>query len=1246
MLAYLNKKVPFLNSAHGWCTAYNTSHSLLAYGGDQGLLDVVKMTTKRTGDYRIMGVAAQTDLPVKESLAGHSKRVCLIKWNPKRLVFLSADISGTAIIWKIDEEDFTNISKLQTRGSDGVALVDAAWSPNGMQCATIYADDSLILSTVNGTLVSERTLDGEVQSICWTPNGKRLVVCCTNRIFLCDVTGAPKEEIIPDLELALQQSHQTSHPHAQVQHRPSVTSYFKGKENTVSTYTPVSSISYNVIQDSKRDETTDLSAALFSSSTATGQTEASSDGKTSDLPHIIVLLACGAVLFINMESLHEPQYRIVWTRVTAASGMSLSPCGRYLYICGGGAVQYGRGVSATRKESGVMEVLSITPVISSFSTFIDAMQGVCLLKCGVNHVTAISAAPSGLRVAMCIGKHLYFANIRHSQQYGRLNDNVVGYFHHSQEDSTLCLWNKVHRDMVPIVFGDGIHLCSFGEGVVCVVPRRLGGIFSDVSHKSVAPSSSGPVSKSSSSIPLTTLIHTPSVLCVINSIGVKIAEREISFTPTSLAVSEDYVAAACGGWVCIWCYKEDSKVQKIKEISSHRDHSGPGGFDATSILSSRSTFAQWHIEGDSADEMALLTRGSGQNPITSLCIRGKVLCVARESGEIKICVVVEEKEDSTQDLELTKNGKTLNIQQIFGFDEGEKKSKDAPPTSAVSKDVNPRSSSESRSAIQKVNGDNGSPMTSLLPLSSFRVSSIISSSSLIKAVFMSLTGRLLLILDRENILTMYERKDSKTFSKVPSFQRKEVWCVHFSHDCDDLFAVNEKTRLYTYRHTSPEEPVVCSGYALHLEALQTSVLLLDEIMKFPFYPDSESIVILEGKSLRDTKELLKSVSLEDTVSFVQSNPHPLLWNLVAEESMKKLNLIMAEKAFAHAKNFFGLQFVRKLEPLSSLPSKGKLKAEIAVYFGEFEDAERIFIDQLHRPDLAVALRGKLGDYFSIVQYSKRYKGVISDDTLRIANENIARYFIERRKFKRALQYAKKGNSPVQLAIVYSELGYFEDLRNHIGEIPYDAPLEDVIEIVQVLRRSGLTKEADLLEGKVRVRKMKKEEQEATGESDDSHASRGSSASSLSSILSTALSLYQKNNVAHAFRLMLSSHLHGPAVTLALRHAQSLLSAGKVSEAKQTTVLALNIQGTLQMETMGAHKGRMSVFDKMLEDDDDDDLVPSARVSRIRGPDRIGERLTASEGLSSHTSPRTFGSSESNASLLPSLPSDISPQHLT
>ncbi|GKT33575.1 hypothetical protein ADUPG1_007435 [Aduncisulcus paluster] len=128
--------------------------------------------------------------------------------------------------------------------------------------------------------------------------------------------------------------------------------------------------------------------------------------------------------------------------------------------------------------------------------------------------------------------------------------------------------------------------------------------------------------------------------------------------------------------------------------------------------------------------------------------------------------------------------------------------------------------------------------------------------------------------------------------------------------------------------------------------------------------------------------------------------------------------------------------------------------------------------------------------------------------------------------------------------------------------------------------------------------------------------------------------------------MLSSHLHGPAVTLALRHAQSLLSAGKVSEAKQTTVLALNIQGTLQMETMGAHKGRMSVFDKMLEDDDDDDLVPSARVSRIRGPDRIGERLTASEGLSSHTSPRTFGSSESNASLLPSLPSDISPQHLT
>lgn len=67
---------------------------------------------------------------------------------------------------------------------------------------------------------------------------------------------------------------------------------------------------------------------------------------------------------------------------------------------------------------------------------------------------------------------------------------------------------------------------------------------------------------------------------------------------------------------------------------------------------------------------------------------------------------------------------------------------------------------------------------------------------------------------------------------------------------------------------------------------------------------------------------------------------------------------MAERAFVRSKDYPGVHFIRRL---ASISSKGQQEAEIAAYFGHFDEAEAAYI-RLGREDLAIALRRSLGDW--------------------------------------------------------------------------------------------------------------------------------------------------------------------------------------------------------------------------------------------------------------------------------------------
>lgn len=72
-------------------------------------------------------------------------------------------------------------------------------------------------------------------------------------------------------------------------------------------------------------------------------------------------------------------------------------------------------------------------------------------------------------------------------------------------------------------------------------------------------------------------------------------------------------------------------------------------------------------------------------------------------------------------------------------------------------------------------------------------------------------------------------------------------CLLSFQDNPDLFAMMEKTRMYIFRGTDPEEPIISSGQICTFEDLQMRSVLLDIVLKDPENPTEDLIVNLDVK---------------------------------------------------------------------------------------------------------------------------------------------------------------------------------------------------------------------------------------------------------------------------------------------------------------------------------------------------------------------------------------------------------------
>uniref|UniRef100_A0A8I5QZ86 WD repeat-containing protein 35 n=1 Tax=Papio anubis TaxID=9555 RepID=A0A8I5QZ86_PAPAN len=312
----------------------------------------------------------------------------------------------------------------------------------------------------------------------------------------------------------------------------------------------------------------------------------------------------------------------------------------------------------------------------------------------------------------------------------------------------------------------------------------------------------------------------------------------------------------------------------------------------------------------------------------------------------------------------------------------------------------------------------------------------------------------LAIIDISGVLTFFDLDARVTDStgqqvvgELLKLERRDVWDMKWAKDNPDLFAMMEKTRMYVFRNLDPEEPIQTSGYICNFEDLEIKSVLLDEILKDPEHPNKDYLINFEIRSLRDSRALIEKVGIKDASQFIEDNPHPRLWRLLAEAALQKLDLYTAEQAFVRCKDYQGIKFVKRLGKLLSESMK---QAEVVGYFGRFEEAERTYLE-MDRRDLAIGLRLKLGDWFRVLQLLKTGSGDADDSLMEQANNAIGDYFADRQKWLNAVQYYVQGRNQERLAECYYMLEDYEGLENLAVSLPENhklLPWNKAVELAQ------------------------------------------------------------------------------------------------------------------------------------------------------------------------------------------------------
>ena len=278
--------------------------------------------------------------------------------------------------------------------------------------------------------------------------------------------------------------------------------------------------------------------------------------------------------------------------------------------------------------------------------------------------------------------------------------------------------------------------------------------------------------------------------------------------------------------------------------------------------------------------------------------------------------------------------------------------------------------------------------------------------------------------------------DVETDGKIIGEEKHEVWSVLWSSDNPAMMSYMEKNRLYIVRDGNKEEPVLSGAYLCEFSDLEVKGVLIDEIMRMPdmIKKINEFVVSFETKSLRDAKGMLDQVSIKEATAYIEQNPHPRLWRLLAEKALDKLDLPTAEKAFVKCEDLYGLRFIKRLQVLDDANKK---KAEIMAFYEKYDEAEQLYTG-IDRKDLALDLRKKIGDHKKVIQLLGMGTG--SDVEIKDANKRMGDHYAEKGKWAKAAPYYALAQCYSMLIEAYYRSEDYENLKKLVNAVPEDATL--------------------------------------------------------------------------------------------------------------------------------------------------------------------------------------------------------------
>ncbi len=183
--------------------------------------------------------------------------------------------------------------------------------------------------------------------------------------------------------------------------------------------------------------------------------------------------------------------------------------------------------------------------------------------------------------------------------------------------------------------------------------------------------------------------------------------------------------------------------------------------------------------------------------------------------------------------------------------------------------------------------------------------------------------------------------------------------------------------------------------------------------------------------------ILAQGDMENAFRLAYEKGHQKVWKLIAEYALENMDFEKAKKAFIGAKDYQGLEFVKRV---MNLKEDAIRKAEIYAYFKQYEKSERAFI-LMDRKDLAVDLRLRMGDLFRVIKLVKAGAG--DDIFLEKTWNQIGDHFMERKKWRQAVAYYTQGRNTEKLVQCYIALQDYESLERVVSQLSSNSPMLNV-----------------------------------------------------------------------------------------------------------------------------------------------------------------------------------------------------------